>query len=791
MDEITSVGKEHQLKYQTATCESSVVKIYNNLSHTTGRQVCHYWFTLDLSAALGPSPVMRSASSVPNSLLSAALFLPTFAAAISWDCENVLTDGIHFNFKPLGGIHTISILEDHPPVSHLNTTLTLDLCNVLKPKDVPKEERCPSGTTACAVQQVVGPNKAIVPFSVIPIAGQYTATTGGSIDPKYTRLKTSSSAADSEQEGVRVELHGGEYLKKKQKAVIEFLCLREEDGPTEKRDEKEGGDEKEPAKDWDDGHGGKLKHFSHQETDDVGIWRLQWDTKYACEDAKSEERKSGGWGFFSWFFFILFMSLLAYLIFGSWLNYSRYGARGWDLLPHGDTIRDIPYILQDWFRKVVDTVQVAQNEIRLVPLFPGAFSDRICCELVTVSLDDDPAYEALSYVWGNPDVTLPVRVGNHVLDITTNLESALWHLRSQEVARMLWIDAICIDQRNVEEKSQQVALMRDIYSRAKMVLVWLGPGSETGYRALDLLQLFSHGQHYYEMPIFGTLRKGTFLNDPTRLDDFKLLQYLAENPWWQRVWVVQEVALARNLTIHLGDRTVTWEDLEAVLAWLARHLSCCAARYRDDPHLYNIDRILTNFEDAAVWQAFTRELIQKGHRVSLSRLLYRLRYLQATDHRDKVYAVLALARDDVAEPNYSLSVPAIYKSTAFAVIAQTGSLEILSSAAPLPQHYDLPSWVPDWSCGDDSRHGSGSMATTMNAPYNASGPSRAPPTYSDNGHLILRGFVVDTIDEMLDPFDQDNCIDDDDDTKFELDLLSKLEDFMKDITSFGKKPRDG
>jgi hypothetical protein len=52
-----------------------------------------------------------------------------------------------------------------------------------------------------------------------------------------------------------------------------------------------------------------------------------------------------------------FMSTAAYLIFGSWLNYNRYGARGWDLLPHGDTIRDIPYLLKDWFRGVLNTVQ--------------------------------------------------------------------------------------------------------------------------------------------------------------------------------------------------------------------------------------------------------------------------------------------------------------------------------------------------------------------------------------------------------------------------------------------------
>lgn len=162
-----------------------------------------------------------------------------------------------------------------------------------------------SHTAVCAIEHIIGTDEDKEPtlFSVIPIAGQYAATSGGAIDPKYTRLKPTSSATDK-QEGVIVELHGGEYQKKKQKAVIKFLCLREDDGPTEKRDEEEGDGEKKPSQDVDDGHGGSLKLSSHQELDDVGIWSLQWDTKYACEDAKSEEDKSAGWGFFAWVFFM-------------------------------------------------------------------------------------------------------------------------------------------------------------------------------------------------------------------------------------------------------------------------------------------------------------------------------------------------------------------------------------------------------------------------------------------------------------------------------------------------------
>ena len=145
------------------------------------------------------------------------------------------------------------------------------------------------------------------PFGVIPIAGQYPTTNGGKLDVQYTRLKTSSSHSDSQQEGLRMEMHGGKYEKRKQKAVIELLCSKNGDGATERRDEDEGsGDEKTTLKESvDDGQGGRIKLISYEDVEGVDVLRLQWNTKYACENIESENPKeSGGWGFFSWFFFM-------------------------------------------------------------------------------------------------------------------------------------------------------------------------------------------------------------------------------------------------------------------------------------------------------------------------------------------------------------------------------------------------------------------------------------------------------------------------------------------------------
>ncbi|KAL8843268.1 MAG: hypothetical protein Q9176_002221 [Flavoplaca citrina] len=212
---------------------------------------------------------------------------------------------------------------------------------------------------------------------VIPIAGRYTLGAGTELDPEITRLKTSSSASDREKEGFRLALHGPKYPEKngvKQKAVIEFLCndkaeekkVMKKTGTVAARKADEDGDGEEEdhsatGETADDGHGGTLKYLDYSMVADSQVLSLEWQTKYACEDAgkrgDDDKKSSGHWGFFTWFIIIIFLGTAAYLIFGSWLNYNRYSARGWDLVPHSETIRDIPYIFKDWMRRVVNTLQ--------------------------------------------------------------------------------------------------------------------------------------------------------------------------------------------------------------------------------------------------------------------------------------------------------------------------------------------------------------------------------------------------------------------------------------------------
>lgn len=142
---------------------------------------------------------------------------------------------------------------------------------------------------------------------MIPIAGDFTHTLGGSLDPKWTRLKTSSASADREKEGLRLEMGGGKYDGEPQKAVVELLCDRSsEERPraiSKEDDELEGGHENKEAEETDDGKGGILKFLSYEMVGDTKVLSLEWHTKYACEDAKDGSRDGGGghWGFFTWF----------------------------------------------------------------------------------------------------------------------------------------------------------------------------------------------------------------------------------------------------------------------------------------------------------------------------------------------------------------------------------------------------------------------------------------------------------------------------------------------------------
>lgn len=133
-------------------------------------------------------------------------------------------------------------------------------------------------------------------------------------------------------------------------------------------------------------------------------------------------------------------------------------------------------------------LSIPRNEIRLLRLQPGKFDDEIQCTLRHISLDECSEYTALSYTWGNPVNSKPVLIDGFNFNVTLNLYNALQHFRDQNELRTFWIDALCINQNDLSERSRQVFRMRDIYSKADRVEVWLGKADEDDYAAMELVR---------------------------------------------------------------------------------------------------------------------------------------------------------------------------------------------------------------------------------------------------------------------------------------------------------------
>ncbi|EYE98995.1 autophagy-related protein 27 [Aspergillus ruber CBS 135680] len=297
--------------------------------------------------------------------LQSSVFSFLFAGLVTatgFDCAHINLDGIKYDLSPLGGVHSLYHIEETEDYV-VNTTYVLNICNILKGAAIRGNLKCGTSKNICGFEYRDAVDGSDSETKAFPIAG-LDHLGHGAKDPEITRLKQ----LDPDREGLRVRLGGGQYLddkktKKDAGAVIEFQCDPTRSGLEGISTEEDTAEEQLRAKEDGDESGDKSRSLRFQSfgpaDNESYVLKLDWKTRYACDDYLSSKKggSSNHWGFFTWFIVILFLCISAYLIFGSWLNYNRYGARGWDLLPHGDTIRDVPYILQDWFRRVVNTLQ--------------------------------------------------------------------------------------------------------------------------------------------------------------------------------------------------------------------------------------------------------------------------------------------------------------------------------------------------------------------------------------------------------------------------------------------------
>jgi hypothetical protein len=181
------------------------------------------------------------------------------------------------------------------------------------------------------------------------------------------------------------------------------------------------------------------------------------------------------------------------------------------------------------------------------PLRSGHSEDdaaQLHCELFEYTFHDSQnshLYEALSYVWGDPTGRLPIMIHGHSFHVTVNLHTALLRLRNHAMQRVLWIDAICINQDDQEEKEHQIKAMADIYGNANRVVVWLGEAADDSDKALEVIRLAGD-------------KTSTFLSQEKQVEKTETegpLLALLQRPWFQRIWVSTQLPTihARSLKI--------------------------------------------------------------------------------------------------------------------------------------------------------------------------------------------------------------------------------------------------
>ncbi|KAF2856836.1 HET-domain-containing protein, partial [Plenodomus tracheiphilus IPT5] len=171
--------------------------------------------------------------------------------------------------------------------------------------------------------------------------------------------------------------------------------------------------------------------------------------------------------------------------------------------------------------------------IRLMQLFPGKHDDELVCQIYQANLDDYPMYEAISYTWADESgcrkLSGKLYCPDRYLPITVNCDRALRRVRHPGFRRHVWIDSVCIQQSNDQERSHQVSSMNNIYARASQVLIYAGESLPSSDRILDRL---------------GNTRRSCVEDDSSLYQQD--LQRLVERPWFHRVWIIQEVVLAKR-----------------------------------------------------------------------------------------------------------------------------------------------------------------------------------------------------------------------------------------------------
>lgn len=399
---------------------------------------------------------------------------------------------------------------------------------------------------------------------------------------------------------------------------------------------------------------------------------------------------------------------------------------------------------------------LTMGQFRLVELLLGNSSEDIICSLSTHQLGQSPNYIALSYVWGDQGITRPIFVEGRPVEIRRSLFSALQALRLERESRIIWADAICINQEDEDERAEQVALMGGIFRLCTDCIIWLGPsnipaaelirpadipegllclldeynatsdpdvaavvGLLTALRELRIHYIPEDEVHCvasYSVCQDDRLKRGydneeikQCLFDYCTEDAIHSLINILRRPWWSRVWILQEALLPRQrrkpVNLLLGPKFI---ELDTFLlgsdGWDEDCIELLTHTVQDteSSHLHSalipaliLLSSLSHLEKSIRGAPYGRQVLDVywTH-------LYSLADRKCSDPRDLIYGLLGLINGPftLGTPDYSQAVSQCFIQATRHFIANTSSLRHLMLANPLRRLVpDLPSWTLDYS----------------------------------------------------------------------------------------------
>lgn len=347
----------------------------------------------------------------------------------------------------------------------------------------------------------------------------------------------------------------------------------------------------------------------------------------------------------------------------------------------------------------------AGNWIRYLVLAPGTIADPLSCTVQPIELPNNCSFDAnhndvrnelpfevLSYAWDTVFSKKTIMCDGKPLAITVALYDALVRIRLPTESRNLWVAAICINQRDMQEKGRQVSLMARIHAFARRTLVWLGPDGGHGDAVASLIK---------SVGLIGPHGPPMAKSDPLLVDErWKSFKSMRASPWFLHVWGAQEACLGRATLVLYGTTEFSWTSLCRVDDWISKRGKLVADLHQISPNW--------------IYQkmAWSKPFLYGSN---FLRFLEATKYLQATNPRDHVYAVLGspytrqpnksvagtlnCRNGFMLEPDYEKSYLDVYRDFSIQYLKQIHDMSLLMyvehSAKSLASN--LPSWVPQWN----------------------------------------------------------------------------------------------